>query len=305
MNPDARNMKGYLQAYIDLTRAHFLPAWPLLFCSGLMLAFGNYGAFSWLLTIKAALIGLLGFEAGLVLNDYVDRKIDTKDVELDRLTRYWRPFRSRPIPSGQISASKAFTLFLLLVALTVTLILTLPFPNSLYLLILMSYSYCAEYFYQVKKRDQSYPLAQIVGRTDLALFPVAGYLCYGSPDMTALTYFLFLYPWALAHLGVNDLADFKNDIARGMRTVTTLYGTKGTSYWIFCFTLLHIAVALMFMAGLGTVAFYGFALSFLLLSIANYLVIKGKDPASGLKALPLFHSSLLIYSVSIIVDYFL
>lgn len=304
MNLYVGNMKESLQAYIDLTRAHFFPAWPLLFCSGLILAFGNYGDFSWLLMIKAALIGLLGFEAGLVLNDYVDRKIDTKDVEPDRLTRYWRPFRSRPIPSGQISASKALILFLLLVTLTVTLILTLPFPNSLYLLILMSYSYSAEYFYQVKKRDQSYPLAQIVGRTDLALFPVAGYLCHGSPDMTALTYFLFLYPWALAHLGVNDLADLRNDIARGMRTITTLYGTKGTIYWIFCFTLLHITVGVMFMAGLGTVAFYGSVFSFLLLIIANFFMIKEKDPATGLKVLPLFHASLLIYSVSIITDYF-
>ena len=58
--------KEILKAYVDLTRAHFLLAWPLLFCSGLILAFQNYGGFSWSLTIRAALIGLLGFEAGMV-----------------------------------------------------------------------------------------------------------------------------------------------------------------------------------------------------------------------------------------------
>lgn len=304
MHPYIRDVNKTLQAYVDLTRAHFFPAWPLLFCSGLMLAFENYGDFSRALTIKAALIGLLGFEAGLVLNDYVDRRIDTRDVEFDRLTKYWRPFRKRPIPSGQIAASGALALFLLLVVLTVVLILTLPFQNSLYLLILMSYSYCAEYFYQVKKRKQSYPIAQILGRTDLALFPVAGYLCHGSPDITAVTYFFFLYPWALAHLGVNDLADFRNDTARKMRTITTLYGTKGTAYWILGFTLIHIIVAIIFMSGLGTTAFYGFVFCFLLLAIANYVVMKRKDPASGLRVLPLFHVSLLIYSLSIILDYF-
>ncbi|MBN2111022.1 MAG: UbiA family prenyltransferase [Methanosarcinaceae archaeon] len=292
------------QAYTDLTRAHFFPAWPLLFCSGLMLAFENYGAFSLTLTIKAAFIGLFGFEAGLVLNDYVDRDTDTKDVEFDRLTGYWRPFKKRPIPPGQIAASRAFAFFLLLFALTMALILTLPFPNSLYLLILMSYSYCAEYFYQVMKRDQRFPIAQILGRTDIALFPVAGYLCYGSPDMTALLYFLLLYPWAQAHLGVNDLADFRNDVARDMKTITTLYGTGGTAFWIHGFTLLHIVVAIVFMERIGTTASYGFILSFLLLGAANYIVLKRKEPHAGLKALPLFHASLLIYSASIILDYF-
>ena len=61
-----------------------------------------------------------------------------------------------------------------------------------------------EYCYQTKKRHQTFPIAQVVGRTDLALFPVAGYLVRGSPDATALLCFLFFYPWALAHLAAND-----------------------------------------------------------------------------------------------------
>ncbi|KKG39988.1 hypothetical protein DU35_02965 [Methanosarcina mazei] len=104
-------MKETLKSYLDLTRAHFLPAWPLVFCSGLVLAFANYGGFSWELIIKAALIGLFGFEAGFVLNDYVDRNRDRLDVE-NTMTRYWRPFKERPIPSGRISSKNAFWLFI-------------------------------------------------------------------------------------------------------------------------------------------------------------------------------------------------
>lgn len=304
MNLSVRDISRSLKAYMDLTRAHFSPVWPLLFCSGLMLAFGNYGGFSWTLTLKAALIGLFGFEAGLVLNDYVDREMDRKDVESDRLTRYWRPFRNRPLPSGQIAPSRALALFFLLVFLALVLVLTLPYPNYIYVLVIMSYSYGAEYFYQIRKRNQRYPCAQLVGRTDLALFPVAGYLCYGSPDPTVLIYFLFLYPWALAHLGVNDLADLRNDTARGMRSITILYGMKNTTLWILGFTLLHMAVAVVFAARLGMLAVYGFTLSFMLLIIANYILLRGKDPDAGLKALPFFHATLLIYSVSIILDYF-
>jgi len=296
-------MRESLKAYIDLTRAHFFFAWPLLFCSGLMLAFQNYGGFSWSLTIRAALIALLGFEAGFVLNDYVDKEVDKKDVEFDRLTRYWRPFKRRPIPSGQISPRKALGLFFLLVVLTSVLIATLPYPNSLYLFVLMVFSYSMEYFYQVRKRNQGSPFAQLLGRVDFALFPVAGYLCYGSPDKSALLFFVFFYPWVIAHLGVNDLIDIENDRSREMKTVTVLYGMKGTVNWILLFTIIHFVVAPLFMIELGPIAVVGFMLAFFLLAIANYILNREKSSEAGLKALPIFHLTMLVYAISIILDY--
>ncbi len=296
-------MRESLKAYIDLTRAHFFFAWPLLFCSGLMLAFQNYGGFSWSLTIRAALIALLGFEAGFVLNDYVDKEVDKKDVEFDRLTRYWRPFKRRPIPSGQISPRKALGLFFLLVVLTSVLIATLPYPNSLYLFVLMVFSYSMEYFYQVRKRNQGFPFAQLLGRVDFALFPVAGYLCYGSPDKSALLFFVFFYPWVIAHLGVNDLIDIENDRSRDMKTVTVLYGMKGTVNWILLFTIIHFVVAPLFMIELGSIAVVGFMVAFFLLAIANYILNREKSSEAGLKALPIFHLTMLVYAISIILDY--
>ena len=221
-------------------------AWPILFCAGLMLAFANYGGFSWSLTIRAALIGLFGFEAGFILNDYVDREYDKKDIEHHRLTSYFRPFKKRPIAAGLISPSSALALLIAFIIIATLLIMTLPFPNSLFVFVLMIYSYGVEYFYQVKKRKQNFPWAQIIGRTDLGLFPVAGYLCYGFPDKTALMIFLLFFPWALAHLAVNDLIDIKNDVARGLKTITTLYGIKWTKAWISVFTILHLIVVILF-----------------------------------------------------------
>ncbi len=296
-------MKESLKAYIDLTRAHFSFCWPLLFCSGLMLAFENYGGFSWSLTIRAGLIGLLGLEAGMVLNDYVDRETDKRDIELDKLTKYWRPFGKRPIPSGLISPGKALGLFFLLVTLALVLLATLPYPNSFYLLILMLCAYSLEYFYQVKKRNQRVPLAQLLGRIDVALFPVAGYLCYGSPDKTALLLFIFFYPWVIAHLGVNDLVDIKNDEARGMKTVAVLYGTKGTAMWILFFTIIHFLVAPLFLMELGAIASVGFVVGFVLLGVANYKIMRERSPEAGLAVLPLFHLTMAIYVISIILDY--
>ncbi|KYC52037.1 MAG: prenyltransferase [Candidatus Methanofastidiosum methylothiophilum] len=294
-------MNQTLKAYIDLTRAHFMFAWPLIFCSGLFLGFQNYGGFSWMIVIKAILIGLFGFEGGMVLNDYIDRDIDKNDVEYDKLTYYWRPYKSRPLPFGDITSKNAFRLFIFFFIITITLILTLPYPHSLYVLIIYLYCYFMEYFYQVKKRNQKFPFAQVLGRTDFAIFPIAGYLCVGAPDKTALLFFLFFYPLALSHLGLNDLIDVKNDIVRKMNTITVLYGIKGTVKWIIVFNLIHFVTAVLFLLTLSKITFYGFLIPFILLFIATYLLIKDQSPKTGLKVLPFYHLSMALYSISIII----
>jgi 4-hydroxybenzoate polyprenyltransferase len=296
-------MKENFKAYIDLTRLHFFFVWPILFCSGLFLAFQYYGGFSWLFLIKVALIGLLGFEAGLVLNDIVDRDIDKKDVEFDKLTKYWRVFGTRPIPQGLISQQKALLLFTMLVAFTTGLILTLPFPQSLYVFGIMIVCYCLEVFYQVKKRKQNLPFAQLIGRIDFTLFPVAGYLSLGNPDINTLLFAFFFYPLALAHLGVNDISDVANDRVKEMNTIPVLYGMKRTTYWILFFSALHFGAALIFLSVLGTLAIAGFAVALLLISIGNYIILRGKSADAGMKALPLFHVAMLIYAITIILGY--
>lgn len=297
-----RGTKETIKALIDLTRAHFFPVWILLFSSGLALAFENYGDFSWPITFKAVLIGVFGFEGGLVLNDFVDRKKDRLDVE-GSLTAYWRPFKSRPLPSGRISPNFALIVFLLFSGLTGLLMFTLPYPNSFYVFIAMLSSCILEYFYQIKRKNQNFPIAQLAGRMDFTLFPVAGYLCYGQPDMLVLLYLLFFYPWTLAHLAVNDFIDTENDRARGIKSIPVLYGTEITLLWISGFTLVHYFTAFLFLKQLGDIAFYGFLSGFLVLGFANYKLLRKKSQKAGLLALFLYHVSLVIYSVSIILDF--
>jgi 4-hydroxybenzoate polyprenyltransferase len=288
---------------VDLTRAHFAVCWPLLFCSGLLLAFKNYGGFSWSLLARAVLLGLFGLEAGMVLNDYVDREVDKKDVDTDNLTRYWRPFNERPIPSGRIPPRRALGLFVLLVAGCLAVVATLPYPHWLYLLLIMPLSYALEVFYQVRKRNQRLPLAQLVGRIDVTLFPIAGYLCHGHPDKTVLACGLFFYPWILAHLAVNDLADLENDRARGLFSVTVLYGETGTAYWVLAFSGLHLLAAPLLAVILGAVGRIGFGLGLLVLAAANFFVLKGRNAEAAMRALPLLHLTMALYVGSIILDY--
>jgi len=291
-----------LKAYADLLRLHFFFAWPLLFCSGYLLATTTYGQFSWSYLIRVLLIGLLGFEGGLVLNDYIDREYDRRDTEFGRLTKYWRVFGTRPIPAGLISPKNALLLFLILAFSALILIATLPYPHSLYVALIMLYCYAVEAIYQIKKRHQSFPIAQLVGRTDFALFPVAGYLCAGFPDLTALLYFLFFYPFAMAHLGVNDLADVTNDRARGLQTIPLLYGISGTVSWIVMFFLIHVPCACLFMIHLGIISRIGIILGLCLLVFASVSLIRDPTERKALAVLPLFHLSMIFYAGSLVLD---
>ncbi len=257
-----------------------------------------------MLVAKSALIALFGFEAGFVLNDLVDSELDKRDVEPE-LTQYWRPFGSRPLANGDISMNQAKVLFLGLFGAASLLAFSLPVPHGYYVFGLMVLSYGLEYFYQIRKRDQGFPLAQLVGRIDFSLFPVAGYLANGHPDMFALMYFLFFYPFAQTHLGINDIIDVNNDIARNLKTIPTLYGIQNTKYWILGFTILHLVAAAWFYNTLGGILVYTFFAGTLILLVVNLLILRGKNPSDWMKALPLFHFTLFVYMASLIANYFL
>jgi 4-hydroxybenzoate polyprenyltransferase len=258
------------------------------------------------LLIRVALIGLFGFEAGMVLNDIVDHDLDRLDTQDMKSTNYWRPFKERPIPSGLISLKEAIGVYLVFLVITIALIATLPFPNSLILYGFLIYGHGMEAFYQIKKRNQKYPIAQMLGRTDLTLFPIAGYLCYGFFDITLIFYIMFLYPFALAHLGVNDLLDLENDEAKNLKTITVLYGVKGNLKWNLGFTLIHLITAsIFFIFEIGFPGIIGFIIGAILLLTANFLMLKEKTTEIGIKVLPVYHATLLIYILSILIDSFI
>ena len=50
---------------------------------------------------------------------------------------------------------------------------------------------------------------------------------------------------------------------------------------------------------------YSFAAGLILLTVANALVLMGRDSNSWMRALPLLHVTLLIYVASMIADYFI
>lgn len=208
----------------------------------------------------------------------------------------------RPLAEGTVSPSRARLLAVTLGVLAVIVIVSLPFPHSAYILVIMAWSYLAEYTYQRLKRRQRYPVAQVLGRTDFALFPVAGYLVLGHPDIAALLYFVFFYPFALAHLGVNDMADVTNDRVRSLATIPVLYGMPGASRWVFAFSLVHGATATLFASLLGLPGRLGLVGGLALVMVANLLLLRRPEEQIGMIALPCFHGAMVFYAGGIILD---
>lgn len=159
-------------------------------------------------------------------------------------------------------------LFSGLVISTTYFTLLLPYPHNAYILAIMGYAYAAEYFYQTKKHTQSYPIAQLMERTDLSLFPVAGYLAIGGPDVVAACLFIFMHTWSQVHLAINDLADAENDIKKRMHTIPVLYGIDGTIRWIVAFGALHAVGLAPLMTQIPSIITAGSIAAFLLLLAA-------------------------------------
>ena len=124
-----------------------------------------------------------------------------------------------------------------------------------------------------------------------------------TPDLNALLYFLYFYPLAEAHLAVNDLADYKNDQARGLLSVTKMYGINGTLIWIVVFTLIHLITATSFVLKVNPGSILGFLFSYIFIIFTCVYILSKRTPSSALKVLPLLHLSMAVQSLSLIFLY--
>jgi 4-hydroxybenzoate polyprenyltransferase len=63
-------------------------------------------------------------------------------------------------------------------------------------------------------------------------------------------------------------------------------------------------MAVAFIVNLGSLLpVAGFAVSFILIAVANAKILKEKTPQATIKVLPMFHLSMLIYAITIIANY--
>jgi hypothetical protein len=87
-----------------------------------------------------------------------------------------------------------------------------------------------------------------------------------------------------------------------MKTITTLYGERGTAYWIAGFTVANIIIAILSMIQFGWIGRAGIVTGLVLLTIANVVILKYQTQGACLKVPPLFHITMLICAGSIVLN---
>lgn len=208
--PSALAWRKRLKAYIQLTRfdkpiGAELLLWPALWAVWLA-AEGQPD-------VKVVLIMLLGVifmrAAGCAINDFADRKVDG---QVERT-------KSRPLPSGLISAKEALMVFALLVLASASLLLFLPVEAFYWsfgaLALAAVYPFMKRYTY----------LPQLVlGAAFSWAIPMA-YVAQGqTPDLSCWLLYSANLLWTVAYDTQYAMTDRADDLKIGVKSAAILFG---------------------------------------------------------------------------------
>ena len=163
--------------------------------------------------------------AGCVINDYVDRDIDSK------VTRT----KSRPLPAGQVAPSEALVLFVALMMIALGLVLTLSRLTQLLAIVggalIIAYPFC--------KRFLAAPQL-VLGAAFGWGIPMAFAEQTGSVSRLAWLMWLTVLVWALIYDTMYAMADREDDLKIGINSTAILFGSAD----VFIISMLQILLLL-------------------------------------------------------------
>jgi 4-hydroxybenzoate polyprenyltransferase len=250
---------------LDKPIGTLLLLWPTLWALWL----GANGRPNWKIVWIFALGTLLMRSAGVAVNDFADRNFDPHVART----------RNRPLASGLVSPTEAWTLAAALALIAFVLIL--PLGRLVILL-----SFCALFLaltYPFTKRFLALPQAYLGVAFGFGI-PMAYAAQVGR--LPAMTWVLLLANicWTIAYDTEYAMVDRDDDRRIGIRTSAILFGRYDVAAVMCC----HAAF-LAIMAGVGwslqlTWPYYAGLLCALALAVYQYALIRGRDPQRCLRA---------------------
>jgi protoheme IX farnesyltransferase len=198
--------------------------------AGFCLAASLTGGFVWLAFIGAVAGTALIIAAACVVNNYIDRKIDSK----------MKRTRGRSLVTHDISVTAALAFATVLLVIGFGL---LALINWVVILLgaVAFFSYVVLYGYAKRKT----PFGTLVGTLPGGLPPVAGYVAVtGTLDLAALLLFLLLLSWQMAHfysIAMRRRDDYKQ---AGIPVWPVVYGMQATKRQIIGFIMLFVVANL-------------------------------------------------------------
>ncbi|MEF3303612.1 heme o synthase [Paenibacillus sp. GYB003] len=229
--------KATLKDFIQLAK-------PGILFSNIITAFGGYwvasgnagGTFDVPLMIYAMLGTLLVMASGCVLNNYLDRDMDTK------MSRT----RKRALPTGIVDPKVVFWYGIILGVAGLSVLSLLVNPLSGLLGVVGLLVYVLVYTAWLKRTS---PLSTTIGAISGAMPPVIGYCAVtGQLDMGAWILFGILFFWQPPHfwaLGIRRKEEYR---AAGFPLLPVVHGNELTKMHMIRFLVMLVPVSLLLYA---------------------------------------------------------
>ncbi|OGO54746.1 MAG: protoheme IX farnesyltransferase [Chloroflexi bacterium RBG_16_70_13] len=227
-----------VRAYIALTKPRIIELLLVTTVPAMVLATRDVPGIQpmdWLrVTAWTLIAGTLAAGAANAINQYLDRDIDERMVRT----------RRRPLPARDVTPERAMVFGIALAAISVALMAAFVNLVAAFLTLLAIAFYVVVYTIMLKR---STPQNIVIGGAAGALPPVIGWAAVtGGVGLPALMLFLLVFYWTPPHFWALALRIRTDYAAAGVPMLPVVRGIAETSRQIALYTVLLVAISLVF-----------------------------------------------------------
>jgi len=227
-----------IRAYVALTKPRIIELLLVTTVPAMVLATRDVPGIQpmdWLrVTVWTLVAGTLAAGAANAINQYLDRDIDERMVRT----------RRRPLPAHDVTPDRAMVFGVVLAAISVALMAAFVNLVAAFLTLLAIAFYVLVYTIMLKR---STPQNIVIGGAAGALPPVIGWAAVtGGVGLPALMLFLLVFYWTPPHFWALALRIRTDYAAAGVPMLPVVRGIAETSRQIALYTVLLVAVSMVF-----------------------------------------------------------
>ena len=239
--PTARRpLSATLRAYVALTKPRIIELLLITTIPAMVLATRDLPGVNWgnwgIIAFWTLIGGTLAAGAANAINQYLDRDIDLL------MTRT----RRRPLPAHAVEPEQALVFGIALGVFSVALLAVFVNLVAAFLTLLAIGFYVFVYTLLLKRTTTQ---NIVIGGAAGALPPVIGWAAVtGHVELPAIMLFALVFYWTPPHFWALSLRIAKDYAAAGVPMLPVVRGTAETTRQIFLYTVLLVAVSLVFFA---------------------------------------------------------
>jgi protoheme IX farnesyltransferase len=238
--PARRPVAATLRAYVALTKPRIIELLLITTIPAMVLATRDLPGVNWtnwgIIVFWTLVGGTLAAGAANAINQYLDRDIDVLMIRT----------RRRPLPAHEVEPEEALVFGIALGIISIGLLAVFVNLVAAFLTLLAIGFYVFVYTLLLKRTTTQ---NIVIGGAAGALPPVIGWAAVtGNVGLPAIMLFALVFYWTPPHFWALSLRIAKDYAAAGVPMLPVVRGTAETTRQIFLYTVLLVAVSLVFFA---------------------------------------------------------